>query len=119
MQDDSISIEEKAVTAMLAEMDDGEVQLALPAFRGHRSPGKGKGRRSNPKGPDGQTMRCFECGSTEHLAGACPRRAPSSGSNQATTFFTRSTDANMSVLGPLSGIIDETDVFRSVSCDGQ
>jgi hypothetical protein len=105
------------VTAMLAEMDDGEVQLALPAFRGHRSPGKGKGRRSNPKGPDGQTMRCFECGSTEHLAGACPRRASSSGSNQATTFFTRATDANMSVLGPLSGIIDETDVFHMTSAD--
>lgn len=105
------------VTAMLAEIDDGEMQLALPAFRGHRSPGKGKGRRSNPKGPDGQTMRCFECGSTEHLAGACPRRAPSSGSNQATTSQRFSPVRPMPVLGPLSGIIDETDAFHMTSAD--
>lgn len=30
------------MTAMLAEMTDDEVQQALPAFRGNRSPGKGK-----------------------------------------------------------------------------
>ena len=97
------------VTAMLAEMDDAEVQMALPAFRGQRTPGKGKGRRSNPKGPDGQLMRCFECGSTEHLAGSCPRRAHS-GSNPATTFFARPSHTDMTFAGPLAGLIDDSDL---------
>ena len=97
------------VTAMLAEMDDAEVQMALPAFRGQRTPGKGKGRRSNPKGPDGQLMRCFECGSTEHLAGSCPRRAHS-GSNPATAFFARPSHTGMTFAGPLAGLIDDSDL---------
>eukprot|EP00438_Fugacium_kawagutii_P035880 Skav204682 [mRNA] locus=scaffold1284:96116:106049:- [translate_table: standard] len=100
------------ITAMLAEMDDVEVQQALPAFRGSRSPGKGKGRKSNPRGPDGQIMRCFECGSTDHLAGSCPRRASSaaSGSNTGTTFFARASDSNMPTSGPLSGLLVDSDI---------
>ena len=51
-------------------------------------------------------MRCFECGSTEHLAGACPRRnLPAAG---ATTFFAnRAIQPSSSIsAGPLAGIID-------------
>ena len=73
------------MTAMLAEMTDDQVQQALPAFQGSRSFGKGKGRKTNPLAPNGQVMRCFECGSTEHLARACPRRNPPAAG--ATTFF--------------------------------
>ena len=76
-------------------MSDAELQQAMPAFRGFRSKGKGKGRRGNPKGPDGSTMRCYECGSTEHLAGSCPRRrggGPPPASLGATTFFTHHHD---------------------------
>ena len=94
------------VTALLADMNDMEVQEAMPAFRGHRSPGKGKGRRGNPKDLDGQTMRCYECGSTEHLAGSCPRRHASGGNSQPTTFFAN--HAMSTVVedeGPLAGII--------------
>jgi len=36
--------------------------------------GKGKGRRGNPKGPDGNPLKCFDCGSTEHLRAECPQR---------------------------------------------
>ena len=36
--------------------------------------GKGKGRRGNPKGADGNVLKCFDCGSTEHLRAECPQR---------------------------------------------
>ena len=95
-----------AVSAMLAEMTDEEMHQAFPSFRGFRSTGKGKGRTGNPKGPDGQQMRCFECGSTSHLAGACPRRQSSTNPTGATTFFAQSSIHSQSV-GRLSGIIDD------------
>jgi len=48
------------------------------AFAAHRGPGgksggKGKGKRSNPRGRDGQPLKCFKCGSTEHLARHCTK----------------------------------------------
>lgn len=101
------------ITALLADVSDMEVQLALPAFRGQRTPGKGKGRKGTPKGPDGTVMRCYECGSTEHLAGACPRRHGGGGA-PSTTFFARSSAPMASTdVGPLAGIItDTTELFR-------
>ena len=46
---------------------------------GKRSSGKGGGRRTNPRGKDGQIMRCYgkkpngkKCNSTDHLARDCP-----------------------------------------------
>jgi hypothetical protein len=41
--------------------------------KGKRSSGKGKGRRQNPKGSDGQIMKCRVCGSIEHFQRECPR----------------------------------------------
>ena len=35
---------------------------------------KGKGRRGNPKNPDGSTMTCWDCGSTDHLRSECPNK---------------------------------------------
>ena len=48
------------------------------AFAAHRGPGgksggKDKGKRSNPRGRDGQPLKCFKCGSTEHLARHCTK----------------------------------------------
>ena len=40
--------------------------------KGSRSSGKGKGRSINPRGKDGQIMRCHSCGSTSHLRRDCP-----------------------------------------------
>lgn len=103
-------------SAMLAEMSDSELQHALPAFRGHRTPGKGKGRKTNPRGPDGQTMRCYECGSIEHLAGSCPRRQGGQPSGQATTFFANPTrSAHDASAGPLAGILGADDMHAAPS----
>eukprot|EP00971_Amphidinium_carterae_P191460 3798994-Amphidinium_carterae.3 len=44
----------------------------------YKGKGKGKGKsksnsfRRNPRGKDGQPMRCHRCGSTEHLIAKCP-----------------------------------------------
>jgi hypothetical protein len=102
-----------AVTAMLAEMSDQELYDLFPTFRGLRTSGKGKGRRGNPKGPDGSQMRCFECNSTEHLAGSCPRRANgSSNPGPAATFFAQSASSE----GPLAGIVQDA-FFGNVQTD--
>eukprot|EP00438_Fugacium_kawagutii_P025194 Skav218080 [mRNA] locus=scaffold3382:13254:23272:- [translate_table: standard] len=84
--------------------------------KGKNTISKGKGRRANPRGPDGQVMRCYECGSTEHLAGACPRRnQPSTSSNPgSTTFFTRSSVDQAPLLGPLAGIIDGSELYHAI-----
>ena len=42
--------------------------------------GKGFGRRSNPIGPDGETMKCTVCNSTVHFGAACPQHHSSSSS---------------------------------------
>eukprot|EP00435_Cladocopium_sp_Y103_P031480 s696_g8.t1 len=99
------------ISAMLAEMPDEAVYQALPSFRGNRTCGKGKGRRTNPLGPDGQKLRCYECNSTEHLAGSCPRRqAMSSARPGATTFFTQFSNSSEPLPGPLAGIINDFDL---------
>ena len=48
------------------------------AFAAHRGPGgrsggKGKGKQSNPRGRDGRPLKCFKCGSIEHLARHCTK----------------------------------------------
>ena len=50
------------------------------AFAAHRGPGGksggkggGKSRGQNPRGRDGQPLRCHRCGSTEHLIRKCPK----------------------------------------------
>ena len=44
--------------------------------KGHRvyTSGMAHGRRGNPKGRDGQTMKCHGCGSTDHLLANCPTK---------------------------------------------
>lgn len=102
------------ISAMLAEMPDEAVYQALPAFRGNRTSGKGKGRRTNPSGPDGQKLRCYECGSIEHLAGSCPRRQTmSSAGPGATTFFAQSSSSSGPLSGPLAGIFSDFDVANA------
>ena len=44
-----------------------------------RSSGRGFGRKSNPRGPDGSTMKCHICGSEEHLRRDCPQNAQNQG----------------------------------------
>lgn len=42
--------------------------------KGGRSSGKGFGRRVNPKGRDGEVMKCSICQSQYHLRAKCPQR---------------------------------------------
>ena len=59
------------------------------AFAAHRGPGgksggKGKSKskgRQNPRGKDGQLLKCHRCGSTEHLIRRCP--VPENASNSS------------------------------------
>jgi hypothetical protein len=55
------------------------------SLAGGKSKGKGKGKKSkgfggkmhfmsNPKGSDGETMKCHECQSTDHLIARCPKK---------------------------------------------
>ena len=67
-------------TSLLASLSEDEVQSLFPAAKGkgwRKSSGKGgKGRRTgNPKGPDGNPMKCHQCGSDQHLVARCPRRS--------------------------------------------
>eukprot|EP00972_Heterocapsa_arctica_P013822 2038740-Heterocapsa_arctica.AAC.1 len=43
-------------------------------YGGGKNKGKGKGKRSgNPRGQDGQPMKCHNCGSDQHLIRECDR----------------------------------------------
>ena len=56
--------------------------LNMSSLAGRKGKGKGgKGKKSNsfmsqgnPKGADGEIMKCHECGSTEHLVARCSKR---------------------------------------------
>ena len=67
-------------TAYLTAMTDDDVEEVLfkgkgkGKSKGKRTSGKGFGRKGNPKGRDGQVMKCHECDSEEHLVAQCPRR---------------------------------------------
>eukprot|EP00959_Pyramimonas_sp_CCMP1952_P197694 4134579-Pyramimonas_sp.AAC.1 len=37
------------------------------------TPGNGKGRRGNPNDPNGKTMECDICHSTQHFRRECPQ----------------------------------------------
>ena len=47
--------------------------------KGGKSSGKGFGRRLNPRGRDGEPLKCSTCGSAYHLRARCPRRNDASG----------------------------------------
>ena len=69
--------------------------------RSHTS-GKGFGRRKNPRGRDGQIMKCRVCNSEEHFAARCPQRNSSGATGSGTPHLF--TDAESA--GPLSGMLD-------------
>ena len=85
--------------------------------------GKGFGRRSgNPKGKDGEVLKCHNCGSTEHLAARCTQRpgfntghihTPSS--PPAASWFSIPESAPESAFsdGPLAGFETEATYLSS------
>lgn len=50
--------------------------------KGNRTSGKGFGRRINPKGRDGQVLKCSICQSVYHLRAKCPQRSGQRGNIQ-------------------------------------
>ena len=65
-------------------------------LKGVRSSGKGAGRRTNPRGKDGQIMKCLgsnrQCGSIEHLVRDCPHEAGRNAGAQASPRQNASTN---------------------------
>ena len=74
-------------SSYLSELNESQLMEIFPAFRAKggkkgAGSGKGKGRKGNPRGPDGRRMKCHECGSEEHLVAKCPRRAAAGDTSQ-------------------------------------
>ena len=92
--------------AFLAEMPEVEYDDAFFGGRGknkgkRRSFGKGKGRRGNPYGADGQQMTCSICGSTEYFRAQCSEGHTSHG--LAVSALTVS--ASLPSEGPLGDLL--------------
>ena len=67
-----------------------DVQVFLKGKgKGHRShtSGKGFGRRRNPTGRDGSTMKCHNCGSEDHFVRNCPTKGKGKGSSDGGAPF--------------------------------
>ena len=71
--------------------------------------GKRKGKRTNPKGPDGKTMTCSICSSENHFRAECPQSGGSS-SSTFTSFASTELGRERYTNGPLADLeeIDET-----------
>ena len=79
-----------------------ETQVSEEVYAFGKARGKGKGRKGkssgsgfgrapgskNPTGRDGEIMKCYDCGSDEHLAGSpdCPNRGKGKGKNKGKMF---------------------------------
>ena len=70
--------------------------------RSHSS-GKGFGRRKNPKGRDGQIMRCHECQSDEHLVARCPLKGKGKGGPSMVNFWSTGALADRGSESQLAG----------------
>ena len=68
----------RSTTALFAELSENDIEEVFykgkGKGKGKRSSGKGFGRQKNPKGRDGQILKCHECDSEDHLVAQCPRR---------------------------------------------
>ena len=72
----------------LSTLSDPEVEQLFFAH-GKGGKGKGNGKRSsgkgmNPRGADGQIMKCRKCGSIEHFQKDCPREGAPGGKGSGT-----------------------------------
>ena len=106
----------RAFLGELMTLSDQEVEHVFKAKgkssgKGKRTTGKGKGRRGNPIGPDGQRMRCRvpNCGSEEHFERECPLRSQSGQQASGSGVFQASggglvVQSHYALEGPLTGV---------------
>lgn len=111
-----------AATTFLAATSDEEVdQIFLGKGRGKgskgghkgkRSSGKGKGRRLNPFGPDGERMKCNSCGAEDHFIRECTqeRAHGGAGANHGSSFYAVPpiVAAPSEDDGPLAGVLQQS-----------
>ncbi|CAE8636589.1 unnamed protein product [Polarella glacialis] len=95
-------------------MSDDELVYVFPGLskgkgkgkgKGKRSSGKGKGRTGNPIGPDGNTMRCRTCNSTEHFQRECPTATPQNMPPPSRAFLAAEAPDSFASVGPLAGVL--------------
>jgi len=99
----------KSRFAFIADLSDEAYDQTFFGGKGkskgkRRSSGKGKGRRTNPIGRDGQVMKCGICGSDTHFRAECPQRHGNSSAHVAHTHTAFTTYAG---LGPLGDLLNE------------
>ena len=83
---------------------------ALFQKTGGRKPkgsGKGFGRQGNPKGQDGNTMKCHTCGSTEHFKKDCKQSGGSSSGGYLSNNDNERDLAGIAVPAFLGGVAAE------------
>ena len=105
----------------LSTMSDNEVEEVFfksgPKGRGKgkRSSGKGRGRRQNPRGHDGQIMKCRTCGSTEHFQKECPKHsgATSPGAPGANYFTYNASEGPLLQCTPNLALLVQAQVMCS------
>ena len=71
------------------------VDNAVATYKASKGARKGQGKpfkRTNPNGPDGKPLLCFDCESDAHLAGhpTCPERGKNKGKNNGSKGFGKS-----------------------------
>ena len=75
--------------------------------------GHGKGRRTNPRGRDGQIMTCSICGSESHFRAECPQNTERS-HFQYMSAPSRQGSAPTYVVGPLTDLLETSREPNSV-----
>ena len=104
-------------------MIKSSLQKGKGKSKGKRTTGLGFGRKRNPKGKDGNVLKCHECDSEEHLVAQCPIRnareinqAMFSQQQQTSQqhWFANTSQAQSSEAGPLDDLVENpTHVFMT------
>jgi len=108
----------KSRFSFLSTMPDEEYDSMFYGGKGNskgkrRSSGKGKGRRTNPRGRDGQIMTCGICGSETHFRAECPNNTQQQGAGAAAhSHFTFN---SYSGVGPLGDLLSNEPISAMVT----
>ena len=99
--------------------------LPPKAFAANRNPGQltksgSKGPKKNPRGRDGQPLRCHRCGSDEHLLRRCPQKGSSTQhAAPSMAMLTTGMQSLPSMHFMMNSAVHGTPVLRSVHSSSQ